>query len=127
MPRQVLNKEEGFPWMYVIILSLIIIFLLFQNINLATKTSLLRERAKSVDESLEKEESKQEALIKKAEQDDSSLFNESMLRDKGMYKRKGEVVVYISDASGTVTSTNNQRNGSNFFGSILSFFQNIFK
>jgi len=125
------NNYSKIPWLTMVLLAVGIIFLLIQIINVARTNYALSKKAEQVKEELAAERIKQEELAKKVDQINSEVFSEELIREKGMYRRKGEAVVYIEENSDHNNSTNTDKKSSknyfSFFSSILQNLKDIFK
>lgn len=128
MDRQV-RKKENSEWLKLAALAfflVIIIVLILANINLYNRNKILEQRGVSLQEDMRNEKEKQAKLNEQIKEIGKKDYEEKIIREKGMYKRKGEAVVVVLGKESAVSSTKPAPSKNNFFASVGELFSKMF-
>lgn len=89
------RKRNYLTFLWIIPTLILIIFLIFSSIKIEKKKAVLSEQVENLRKEVERAE-KENALLKEAEKEGkSSFYVEKILREGGLYKKKGEKVAVI--------------------------------
>lgn len=128
MDRQV-RKKENSEWLKLAALAfflVIIIVLILANINLYNRNKILEQRGVSLQEDMRNEKEKQAKLNEQIKEIGKKDYEEKIIREKGMYKRKGEAVVVVLGKESAASSTKPAPPKNDFFASVGELFSKMF-
>ncbi|MFA5165784.1 MAG: hypothetical protein WC449_00565 [Candidatus Paceibacterota bacterium] len=127
------RKEGGQAGVIPLVVFLIaIVFFAWQNISLIGKNSILSKRDEQIRQELEREKSKHRLLKEEQGRLASRDYEEELIREKAMYKKPGEKIVYVSglekpEKNSSSTGHNVAENKFDLVASLWEDFIKIFK
>lgn len=124
-----MRKKENSEWLKLAALAfflVIIIVLILANINLYNRNKILEQRGVSLQEDMRNEKEKQAKLNEQIKEIGKKDYEEKIIREKGMYKRKGEAVVVVLGKESAASSTKPAPPKNDFFASVGELFSKMF-
>ena len=89
------TKKHNLYLFYIISTIILVIFLIFSTVRIEKRKIVLNKRIEELKNETSNIEKENAALKKAEEEGKSSYYIEKLLREKGLYKKKGEYVAVI--------------------------------